>query len=211
MTKTVHHASSPYATVPRLWPGSTIVCLGTGPSLTRDDVEYCRGKARVIAIKHAIEWAPWADVVYSCGSDAGKWWQRTGDTLGWYEGLRYTLDPGASRWAQVLRNTGFIGLETSPDGLKTGKNSGYQALNLAVHLGASRIVLLGYDMQPDAQDRDHFFGAHWHNQRPPFHAFVDLFGSLLEPLRALGVRVLNATRRTALTMFPIVSLEEALA
>lgn len=200
-----------YATVPALWPGETVVCLGTGPSLTQADVDYCRDKARVIAIKHAIEWAPWADALYACGGDAGKWWQRNGDALASYAGLRYTLDPKAAPWASVLKNTGFIGLEASPDGLRTGKNSGYQAIGLAVHLGATRIVLLGYDMQPDAQDRDHFFGQHWHHGRVPFRVFVELFESLIEPLRALGVQVLNASRATALTAFPCVALEEALA
>ncbi len=196
--------------VTRLWPGETVVCIGTGPSLTRDDVDYCRGRAKVIAVKHAIEWAPWADAIYSCGQDAGKWWQRTGPSLADYAGLRYTLDPAAAAWANVLKNTGFLGLETDPDGLRTGKNSGYQAINLAVHLGAARIVLLGYDMQPDG-DRDHFFGAHWHGSRPPFRAFVDLFETLVQPLRELGIQILNATRRTALTCFPKVSIEEALA
>lgn len=200
-----------YATVPRLWPGSTIVCLGTGPSLTTDDVDYCRGRARVVAIKHAIELAPWADVLYSCGSDAGQWWQRNGDALADYPGLRYTLDPKAAKWAQVLQNTGILGLEPAPTGLRTGKNSGFQAINLAAHLGASTIVLLGYDLQPSPDGRDHFFGKHWHGNPPALHAFLELFASLVEPLRALGVRVLNATRSTRLTAFPCVPLAEALA
>lgn len=200
-----------YATVPRLWPGATVVCVGTGPSLTREDVDYCRDRAKVIAIKHAIEWAPWADAVYSCGSDRGQWWQRHGDELAAYRGLRYTLDPAASRWASVLKNTGFTGLETEPHGLRTGKNSGYQAINLAAHLGAARIVLLGYDMGTDVTGRDHFFGAHWHGSRPPFEAFRELFETLVEPLRELGIQIMNASRETSLTAFPCVSIEEALA
>jgi len=56
------HASSirPLAdpSVPRLWPGETFVCLASGPSLTQADVDYCRGKARVIAIKDVLHLAP---------------------------------------------------------------------------------------------------------------------------------------------------------
>jgi len=200
-----------YATVPRLWPGSTIVCLGTGPSLTREDVEYCRGRARVIAIKHAIEWASWADVLYAAGGDTTKWWTRNGPSLTWFTGLRYTLDPDGQPWAELLRWTGFDGLETAPDGLRSGKNSGYQSINLAVHLGAARIVLLGYDMDPDAAGRDHFFGQHAHGGRPPFASFRPLFETLIAPLGVLGVTVINATRRTALTCFPRMPLAEALA
>lgn len=200
-----------FASVPKHWPGETVVCLGTGPSLTREDVDYCRGRAKVIAIKHAIEWAPWADAIYSCGSDAGKWWQRNGPSLTDYAGLRYTLDPAAATWAQVLKNTGFTGLETDPSGLRTGKNSGYQAINLAAHLGAACIVLLGYDMQTDASGKEHFFGKHWHGQPPALAAFVDLFESLVEPLRVLGIRIINASRETALSVFPRLSIQEALA
>lgn len=196
--------------VPQSFPGETIVCIGTGPSLTLADVDACRGRARVVAIKDAIDYAPWADVLYSCGADAGKWWQRHGDRLASYTGLRFTLDPLASKWATVLKNTGYEGLETDPSGLRIGKCSGFQAINLAVHLGAARIVLLGYDMMA-VDDRDHFFGQHHHRIRVPFADLRPFFASLVAPLRALGIQIVNASRQTALDCFPCVSLEEALA
>lgn len=201
------------ASVPRLWPWSTIVCLGGGPSLTPEDVDACRGRARVIAIKDAIRLAPWADVLYGAGAEngGGKWWPHYGPSLKDFEGLRYTLDPEASTWATVLKNTGFLGLESDPSGLRIGKHSGYQAINLAVHLGASKIVLLGYDMQP-AADRDHWFGAHPYHAHPiPYAALLELFPSIVEPLQALGITVINASRSTALTCFLRLSLAEALA
>lgn len=194
-----------------MWPGATIVIIGTGPSLTQEDVSYCHGRAKVIAIKDAIQMAPCAECLYSCGGDAGRWWQRNGDSLNDYEGLRYTLDPAAEKWAGVLENTGFIGLETYPNGLRTGHNSGYQAIGLAVHLGAAKIILVGYDLMPSADGKDHFFGAHWHKATPPFDRFRPLFDTLVEPLKALDIQIINATRRTALTCFPQMSIQEALA
>ena len=139
--------TQPYATVPRSFPGETIVCLGSGPSLTADDVAYCRGRARVIAVKDAITMAPWADVLYACGLDVSGWWRHMGPRLTDFAGLRYTLDRAAASWAQVLELTGETGIETTPTGLRSGYNSGAQAINLAVHLGARTIVLLGYDCQ----------------------------------------------------------------
>lgn len=198
------------ARVSRLWPCSTVVCVATGPSLTAEDIEYCRGRARVVAIKDAVRMAPWADVLYGAGGDRGAWWTTYGPALAEFAGLRYTLDPHAARWATVLKNTGWTGLESHPDGLRTGKNSGYQAINLAVHVGASRIVLLGYDLQAEG-DRDHFFGAHPYRTKPnAYRDFRDMFETLVEPLRQLGIVVVNATRRTALACFPQASLEEAL-
>jgi hypothetical protein len=200
-----------YGVVPRCFEGETVVCVGSGPSLTAEDLALVRGRARVIAIKNVIDLAPWADVLYSCDADQNRWWSRNGDRLQDFAGLRFTLDPAAAKWATVLKNTGFAGLELDPSGLRTGKNSGYQAINVAVLLGAKRIVLLGYDMQPDATGRDHFFGAHPLKNRPPFAAFLPLYPTLVEPLKALGVQLVNASRVSALTCFPRVTLEQALS
>lgn len=194
--------------VPRLWPASTIVCLGGGPSLTAEDVEACRGRAQVIAINDAYRLAPWADVLYA--ADA-KWWKwHTGVPS--FTGLKYSLQPTAAQWpgVQVLQNTGERGLEVDPRGLRTGRNSGFQAMNLAVHLGARRIVLLGYDMQR-AGRQEHWFGDHPDRGHSPYGTFVPAFATLLEPLRALGVEVLNCSRVSALTCFLRSPLAEALA
>lgn len=198
------------AIVPQSFPGETIVCLASGPSLTPADVDYCRGRARVIAIKDSIRLAPWADVLYACDA---RWWQHYGPTLT-YGGPRYAMEPGAAPWAQVLRNTGYTGLETNRGGLRTGKNSGYQAIGLAAHLGARKIVLLGYDMLAAEDGKVHWFGKHpWSTRAWAELAshFLPLFPTLVEPLRALGIQIVNATRRTALECFPMASLEEALA
>jgi hypothetical protein len=200
--------------VPRAWPGSTIVCVASGPSLCADDVEACRGRARVLAIKDSIRLAPWADALYGAGSDRGGWWRLNGPRLESFTGLRFTLDPAAAKWAVVLKNTGLTGLERHPSGLRIGRNSGYQGINLAVHLGAKRIVLLGYDMQPSSDGRERWFGDH------PWSALswselgkmcVPFFETMLPALAELGIRVINASRETALTCFSRQSIAEALA
>jgi len=194
----------PIATVPRLWPGETVVCIGTGPSVTQADVDTCRDRARVIVVNDAYRLAPWADVLYAADD---KWW-------GWHKGapgfsgLKYTIEPCRHAWPglQVLRNAGPHGLETNPSGLRTGYNSGYQAINLAVHLGASRVVLLGYEMSGD-----HYFGSHPDKTRPPFGPCLKAFATLPAPLAAAGVEVFNCSRNTALKVFPCPSLREALS
>lgn len=203
-----------YGTTPRLWPGSTIVCLASGPSLTPEDVAYCRGKARVIAIKDNIRLAPWADVLYGAGGDGiGRWWQRNGPTLEAFDGLRFSLDPAAAAWSTVLRNTGYTGIELDPSGLRTGKNSGYQAINLAVHLGARTIVLLGYDMQEGSKGQQRWFGAHPWGTMPwneLGRMMTPIFDTMIDPLRRLGVRVINASRATAIGCFERMPIDRAL-
>jgi hypothetical protein len=196
-----------YATVPRAWEGQTAVCLATGPSLCQADVDACRGRAKLLAIKDAIRLAPDADCWYGCDA---KVWKHYGDRVR-FDGPKYTLDPQAAPWAGVLRNTGFLGLETVPSGLKTGKNSGFQAINLAVHFGVTRIILLGYDMRVGAKGQTHFTKRPYSSTLSPFAAFLPLFETLIAPLQALGIRIINATRSTALTCFPRLTLDEALA
>lgn len=196
--------------VERLWPGATVVCIATGPSLTQSDVDRVRGRARVIAINDAYTLAPWADALYA--TDA-KWWH-------WHHGVpeftgaKWSLEH--SQWVshrarypyvQRLRNTGTHGLERQPTGLKNGRNSGYAAINLAYHYGAARIVLLGYDMQATG-GRSHFFGEHPNRQRSPYPMFRQQFPTLIKPLAKSGVEVLNCSRHSVLEAFPKRPLEE---
>lgn len=194
--------------VPRLWPCATIVCVGGGPSLTPEDVARCRGRARVLAINDAYRLAPWADVLYACDA---KWW-RWHEGVPTFMGLKYSLDRAAATWpgVTVLANTGEDDLERSPHGLKTGRNSGFQAMNLAVHLGAARILLLGYDMQTGGPRRSHWFGDHPDRVVSPYSTFIDRFRTIVSPLQQLGVEVINCSRQTALHVFPCRPLEDVL-
>ncbi len=154
-----------------------------------------------------------------------KWWQqqhaanrRTQDGVYSFHDAIYKLNwfSGSSDFTDhpqvhALRLTGQSGHEDAPDGLRHGSNSGYQAIELATKLGAKRVVLLGYDMRADGGR------SHWHDE-PRQRDFADVaarsmlphFASLVEPLKALGVEVVNATPGSAITCFPKASLEDAL-
>lgn len=192
--------------VPKLFPNATIVCLGCGPSLNAEDVAYVRGKAPVIAINAAYELAPWADVLYCC--DASFWRQRGGVPS--FAGLKYSVEVTPEKFGvHRLTNTGMNGLELDPSGLRTGKNSGYQAINLAVHLGASRILLLGYDLRM-VQGRQRFTTTYAGGNATLYPQFIEKFQTLVEPLNDLGVEVVNCTKSSALKCFPMQSLRDAL-
>jgi hypothetical protein len=195
--------------VPRLYPQGTIVCVGGGPSLTAADVEFCRDRAAVVAINDAYRLAPWAAVLYA--ADA-KWWKHHEGAPS-FAGLKYSLQRDAAQWpgVQVLQNTGEAGIELDPRGLKTGRNGGFQAVNVAVHLGAARIVLLGYDMGIHS-GKTHWFGDHPDRIRScsPYSVFIERFATCLEPLRALGIEIVNCSRRTSLECVPRVDLREVL-
>lgn len=186
--------------VPRLWPGETFCCIASGPSLTPEDAAAVRGQARVIAVNSSYLAAPWADVLYACDD---RWWQAHQGAKS-FPGLKFTVDKRAQRWpgVQAIEKTGTDGLETRRIGVRTGQNSGYQALNLAVHLGAKRILLLGYDMQRGPKGEEHWHADYPWKSRSPFEAFVRRYQTLVEPLQRLQIDVVNCSRRSALTMFP---------
>lgn len=187
----------------------TFVLIGGGPSLTVEDVAYVRPLARVIAINAAYKLCPDAFALY-CADKKFIDWE---DGCPSFKGLKFSIEshdtttrPG---WT-VLRNTGFEGLETEPKALRTGFNGGFQALNLAAHLGAKRVVLLGFDMQGDAHGR-----CHWHPEHPdgkvsPYAQFIAAFDTIVQPLKDAGVTVLNCTPGSALKCFPCLPLREAL-
>ena len=198
--------------VPKDWPGETVVVIATGPSLTAEDVDYCRGKARVIAINDAIRLAPWADALYA--TDA-KWWN-------WHRGVPDYTGPkwsmNHSQWGrtralytdvQLLRNTGHACLEHDPTGLRNGRNSGFAAINLAVHYGAGRIILLGYDMQKRG-GKSHFFGEHPQKSSSPYPQFRAAFETLVKPLAKMRIPIVNCSRNSVLICFPKAELRDTL-
>jgi hypothetical protein len=165
----------------------------------------------VVAINDAHRLASWADVLYS--SDQ-HWWAYYKGVSG-FAGRKYGIAPLSPlpAWnVTVLANTGDAGIERDPRGLRNNRNSGGAGINLAVHLGARRILLLGYDMG-HTHGKAHFFGEHPSRLRAesPFESFLAHFRMMVPHLRTLGVEVINCSRETALDCFPRQPLEAALA
>lgn len=211
----------------------TVVCLASGPSLDASDVEYVRQKhVVVVAINDTIKLAPWAHVIYS--SDQ-LWWARNHKTVKALSGLKVRINPkkdqmgptlkhhcaGCRRriavngkcWCEgiiTLENAGPVGLSLKEDTICYGDNSGYAAINVAVHLGAKRILLLGYDMGPDQKGRKHFYDTHATTITSPYYKFRKRFQTIVEPLKEAGIQVINCSRRTALDAFPTAALRDVL-
>jgi len=188
-----------------------VVVLGSGPSLCAEDVYAVAAKQLpIIAISNAIRLAPMADVIYS--PDA-IWWS-------WHQDVAALPAPKFA-----LQHTGFATvtrlapghktvIETDPRYLSTGGHGGWQAINLAVHtIGvgqAATIVLLGYDFQPSDDGVHHFFGEHPNQSHVRYAQWLAYYQTLPQQLAALGITIVNASRRTAISGVPHVSLIDAL-
>jgi hypothetical protein len=86
-------------------------------------------------------------------------------------------------------------------------------VNLAMLLGAKRIVLLGYDMKAGARGKKHHHPDHA-GRNPTgaaqFKGWVAAFATMAPDLAKAGVEILNCSRETALDMFPRAKLEDVL-
>lgn len=217
------------------WIGRTAVCIASGPSLTMADVNKIRGwrsrdGCRVIVINDNYTICPWADALYFADF---RWWEHHRDKPFFrdFHGRKISIENGAGRFAQdctVLKNMSQVGgtmgkLSTDPEGIFTGANSGYQAINVAVLYGARRIILLGYDMKAKEMPIDepgksgvrlshHWFGEHpWPADAHSYVYFREEFKRMATTAKLNGIEILNATPNSALECFPMVALDEVIA
>ncbi len=216
-------APSKYWRVPRLWDGQTVAIFAGGPSLTQRDVDAVKRAlhVRCITVNDSYRLAPWADLAYFCDL---RWWSWHHERPEWREMLARaasgdaivaTLENlellGKHPYIRSLRNVGRDGIALEPGHIKNGGNGGYQALNIAVQLGARRVLLLGFDMRRVGTR------SHWHDGHPviaPDTVYRDLmipaYTGAAPELARLGVEVVNCTPGSALTVFPFQSIDEAL-
>ena len=188
------------------WPGAQVAILASGASLTAEQVQAVRDwrqaddARRVIAINTTFQLAPWADALYAC--DAAWWHVHYSQARSLFAGKLWTQDREALRHegVQFIESVRAPGLSNRVGVIHQGQNSGYQAIGLAHHAGAVKLILLGFDMQ----------GQHWHGQHPKpltntpaylFPLWVSNFNALAVDLEMAGVEVVNCTPGTALTCF----------
>jgi hypothetical protein len=174
----------------------TLFVLASGPSLTQEDVDAVRGKGSVIVTNTTFKIAPWADYLFFHDL---SWYNEYKSELVVFEGKKFTVatitDPGVER--TKVRAFG---------------NSGAGAISLGIHLGFKRIVLLGMDADYDNGK------THWHGDHPrklgnarSYKKWPEQIKKAAELAKASKVEVLNASRKTKLTCFPRVKLEDVLS
>lgn len=208
--------------VPPLWNGSTSFILGGGPSLNNVNLDLIR-KRRIIAVNNAfgdpvkdeegntIAYKPrdWIDIVFF-GDERWYRWHRK--SLKEFYGLIVTSRSNLHKTDKKVLATcrgKAMGLEKRRRFIAWNKSSGAAAINLAFHLGSKRIVLLGFDMRR-VDDC-----ANWHKDHPspdknPYERFLTAFPLIKRDAEKAGLEIINCTPDSALTIFPIMTLEEYL-
>jgi len=198
--------------VPRMWEGKTVAILASGPSMSKDTAEKVRAAGvPTITINTTFRLAPWADMFYA--ADA-RWWDVYWKAVSPLPGLKVTCESDAPFHLLpellLLGNSGRTGFDPNPAFVRTGGNSGYQAIHVAVQAGARRVLLCGFDLRGE---------GHWHGIHPDplrnageglFPRWIEWYETLFKDLSSMDVEVLNCTPNSALQLWPCVSLDEAL-
>lgn len=152
---------------------------------------------------------PFADLLFF--GDA-RWFDRNRDqVVDNFAGRIATCAKGvANSRILYLRRSPPPGLAAEPDAVTLQWTSTTAAINLAVHLGVNRIVLLGVDGKVAQDGRTHHHAPHPWDLRNGWadRQRADL-ASLVAPLAARKVEVLNASPGSAVPYWPSVSFEEA--
>ena len=207
--------------IAREWDGEVAAILGSGPSMSQEVADIVRASGcRTIAVNNQAiatagkpALAPWADILYA--ADA-TWWMHNAKAIQAFRGKKVTIANqngliahGVPTDCVAVEHGGVTGFDERPSHVKTGANSGFQALHIAMHLGARRIVLCGFDMH--AKKGEHWFGDHhWRRgARSRYDLFIRYFNASAKDMLKRA-EIINCTPGSALTCFPFMDLKEAL-
>lgn len=182
--------------------------VATGPSLNQHDVDLIEGKGSVYAVNNAVFYAKFADVHYACDE---CWWKTyLPKRPEWFKGERLTVSPYYYRFDAVKLPADYSdkeGAGFSRSAIRTGGNSGFQAINLAIISGFKTICLLGFDHQHTGEKR-HFHGDHppGMGNAAPVNLWVKSMNAAA--VNTFGAKVINCSRETALECFERMTLED---
>jgi len=197
-----------YKEIQPIYKDQTIYLIGGGPSLKNFDFNVLKTK-NSIAINKAYQVASFANFLYWSDFRFYQWFKEDIDN---FKGFKVTNKPKPIDDNIInLKDTGKLGIDINPHALRHGNNSGYAAINLAVHLGVNKIILLGYDMGSSGN------ATHFHNgydtktdEKVYKNNMLPCFESLVDELKELKIEIWNASKDSKLTCFPKCSLLEAI-
>lgn len=186
----------------------TCVICASGPSLCKEDIDYCRDRGwSLAAVNNSWELAKDSKIIYAADY---RWWAKYHERVKSESSAElYTASAKASD--EFGLNRVFllpgVGYSNRKGYAHTGSLSGFQAIQIAGWEKPSKIILLGYDMQHTG-GKTHFHGDHedltWPNC-PNLDRQIGGFSKLAEQS---PIEIINCTRETALECFPRMELDK---
>ena len=182
------------------------IILGTGPSLNyqKPYIERAR-KSGVMLFGVNNTYLDFdIDVWIACDR---QWHYEYSPVCGDFDKWHWDKDICEKYSYKHIEGSWGDGLSTDKRYIHYGHSSGYQALNLALHYGATEIFLCGYDMRYKGS-RHYFDGLSEQDGEYPEHLRkYSSFDGLIKQYETIpkvnpGLKIFNCTKDSALTCFP---------
>ena len=228
--------------VPKIWDGADVWIIGGGPSVASSfgipeqlvyDVRtgaksikefspYMKPihNKHVIGINVAYRLGDWVDMMF-CGDK--PFVLKNDKELKKFKGIKVSCHSIASKperyWMKYVAkdNRKPAGITSNPYKVSWNLNSGAAAISLAHHLGAKRIILLGFDM--NLTEKQQHFHDEYHRgliltdkqkRGLPFERHLKGFSVIKKDADRLGIEIINTSLNSAITAFKKVDIKELL-
>jgi hypothetical protein len=190
-----------------IWKSDTCYIIGGGPSLLTQDKNQLDGQKLIVINSSYLAFARAQFCIFS----DMRWWCDHLHRMQGFNGDIISTSNAASQHPRlhIMQRKTSPGLAEPPDQLMVKNTTLTAAINLAVHFGVAKIVLLGIDQKAAAD------GNHWHHMphkwKPTSNCFQRQQSDLpkiAEGLTARNIECVNASPGSALKLWPIVNLED---
>jgi hypothetical protein len=190
-----------------------VLIVGCGASLRDVDFSRLVGLGYILAVKEAIWDLPFADACF--GLDV-PWMERKKNELATIKSPLYLAVP-TNRPFPILANATYLmrvrqdRLSMNPAEISCGRNSGFGAINLAIHKGAKLIYLFGYDYTPNSYYCPERYTHKKKEHEDHWPLWATVIDGIKDQLDKLGVTVINASPQSTIRTFQKVTIEKALS
>jgi len=173
---------------------------------------------RCIGVNNSFLLGNWVDVCWFGDMQWARW--HTKELTTKYHGLIASCNTNTqfvektNGWIKFLRRGKQMGIDPKKGYVAWNHNSGCSAINLAYHLGATRIILLGFDMSNGKKGETHWHGGH--KQLPaiqkkaitPYDRWKKTTAFIMRDAIKLGIEIINVSPISTITVFEKAKLED---
>jgi len=196
---------------------------GGDPSIISPYLAPIHGK-NVIGVNSAYQLGDWVDVLFF---GEKRWYEKHEQALKDHPAWKVTVAPQLDKTSGLtyLEKDSYKkrGISITPDRIAWNLNSGAASISLAYHLGATRIILLGFDMGLDDDQDSHWFGRHYEingenltkaryveSKYANFKRHIRAFPAVADDAQRLGLTIINASPNSKIEDLPKCSVSELL-
>lgn len=206
-----------FYSIPRCFEGQTVFILGGGPSLSKINFSAISERA-ILGINNAFSLGTWVDW---CMFSDNRWWKWNFEEVEKWPNRDHMLSlcPGLLEeqeekwpWLKIVRrDEARFGLSVEPDTVCWNRSAGGAALNVAYLMGASRAILLGFDMRT-IKGKHNWHDFHKKQERDQIYrsSMMPFLKCMSDAMKVTGFEIYNATEDSALDLFPKITLKEVL-